>query len=195
MALFWTCKILILLRCRKRNRVASGGASTSKKPRAVESEDVKALKKLFKQSTPDAITKTISDSFKTASPENIQALREILSPLFQASSTPLHCVRCHKKYLESGNHKNACVVECDEDADFTRDYHNGSEGYYTKSCCGGTFREGEEDDEDGICFTTWHTTNPKEVEYHEGEEEDEEEGLNLEGSRRVVTCRVNGCKK
>ncbi|KAF8598247.1 hypothetical protein BDV93DRAFT_512672 [Ceratobasidium sp. AG-I] len=177
---------------KKRTRVASGGPSTMKKTHPVESDDAKALRKLFKQSTPNAIANTISNSFKSGPPEHLRVLREILGPLFEAASPSLHCVRCHTEYVQSGNHKNACVIMCDDDAEFTHDYHNGSEGYYTKFCCEETWREGEEPDDD-VCFTTWHTTNTKEVEYRRGVKEDEEEGLNLMGSQMVVTCRVNGC--
>ncbi|KAF8601682.1 hypothetical protein BDV93DRAFT_545750 [Ceratobasidium sp. AG-I] len=179
---------------KKRSRVASGGPSAPKprEPRAVESEDVKALRKLFKQSTPDAIATTLSNSFKDAAPEHLQALRALLVPLSLSASNPLHCVRCHETYVQSGNNKNACVIMCDDDGDFERDYHNGSEGYYTTSCCGRTFDE--DDVEAGTCLSTSHTTNPHEVSYREGEEEDVEEGLNLGGSRMIYTCRINGCK-
>lgn len=120
-------------------------------------------------------------------------LKDILGPLFAAASTSLHCVRCHAEYLQSGNHKEACVIKCDDDAEFEWSYHNGSEGYYTKFCCDETWSEGDEPDSD-VCLTTWHTTDPKEVSYCRGVNEDEEEGLDLTGSKIVVTCRENGCK-
>lgn len=176
---------------RSRSRVASGGPSTSRGARPTESEDAKALRKLLKQSNGDAVYKTITESLGMASPEDLRALRTILAPLFKASSTPLHCVRCHKTYVESGNHKKACVIECEEDPEYTQEYHNGEEGYYKTSCCGRKFYEGDEPD---FCFKTSHTTDPKAVSYCEGEKEDEEEGLDLRGRKNVVTCRVNDCK-
>lgn len=160
--------------------------------RPAESDDVKALRKLFKQSTADAIANTISSSFKTAPPEHIRVIKAILGPLFEAASTSLHCVRCHAEYLQSGNHKDACVIKCNEDAEFERSYHNGSEGYYTSYCCDKTWSEGDEPDSD-ICFTAWHTTDPTKVSYRMGVKEDKEEGLDLMGSKMVVTCRKNGC--
>lgn len=162
----------------------------------VESKDVGALRKLFHQSTPDEITQTITNSFRTASPENLRVLREIFGPLFDVVSAPHHCVRCHIKYVRSENHGEACVVRCEDDADFTADHPNTSEGYYTQRCCGMIWREG--DGSDNICLKTRHTTNPKEVEYYKGDEEDEEdeeEGLNFGGSRIVHTCRGEGCKR
>lgn len=104
----------------------------------------------------------------------------------------LHCVRCHQKYVQSGNHGSACNIECDPDTDFERDYHNGREGWYINTCCGTKYEEGDEPE--GYCLSTWHTTNPHAVSYNEGNGDDEEEGLDLEGSKMIVTCRVNGCK-
>ncbi|KAF8598237.1 hypothetical protein BDV93DRAFT_561499 [Ceratobasidium sp. AG-I] len=162
---------------KKRTHAASAGPSSlkPKKPVVAESEEVKALRKLFKQSTPDAIATTLTNSFKSASPEQLETLR---SPW--------------TKYVQSGNHENACVIECDGDTDFDYDYHNGCEGYYTTTCCGVKYEEGDEPD--GPCLSTWHTTNPHQVSYKDGDGDDEEEGLDLEGSRMIVTCRVNGCK-
>lgn len=115
---------------------------------------------------------------------------EILGPLFKVASTPLHCVRCHKTYIESGNHDDACVIRCHGEGEYIRQYHDLTYGYFKSPCCGKIFTETNHRD---ICLTDWHTTDPTEVEYCEGTEEDEEEGLDVEGSRMIVTCRLQGC--
>ncbi|KAF8598241.1 hypothetical protein BDV93DRAFT_547500 [Ceratobasidium sp. AG-I] len=176
---------------KKRAHIASGGPYTSKEPHSVE-DDVKALRKLFEQSTPRAVINAITDSFETAAPEHLRGLREILSPLFKSASTPLHCVRCHKTYVQSGNHKNACVIECVDGADYIREWYNGEDGYYKKDCCETIFTEVEGHDD--ICLPDWHTTDPMDVSYCEGTVEDSEEGLDVEGSRLIMTCRLKGCE-
>lgn len=165
----------------------------SKKIKPVESEDAKLLRNLLKLTTGDSIAKTISDSLTTTSPENLRALKEVLGPLFEEALKPLHCVRCHLQYIQSGNHDKACLVKCHDDPMWNQeDRHDEEDGYYEMICCGKTFEEFE--DPDDICFKTSHTTNSKEVIYRKGKQEDKKAGLDLSGVNDVVTCRVNGCK-
>ncbi|KAF8601700.1 hypothetical protein BDV93DRAFT_545764 [Ceratobasidium sp. AG-I] len=189
----WTNSSQMPKEIKSRNRIASGGPSSSRGTRLTESEDVKSLRNLLKQCNANAVVKTITDSLRTASPEDLGALKTILDPLFKASLIPLHYVRCHTTYVESSNHDNACVIECDEDPAWHHEFnsHNGKDGYYKTPCCRREFYEGDEPD---YCFKTSHTTDPKSVSYREGEEEDEEDGLDLGGEKNVVTCRVHGCE-
>lgn len=185
--------MLIFLHLRKRPRATNANPLTSKEAYSAK-DDVKALRALFKLSTPDAFTNTISGSFKTAAPEHLHGLKVILGPLFESASTLLHCVRCHQTYVQSGNSEDACVVNHNEDSDpeYIRGEYDGEDGYYETSCCEKKYTEGDSPDEP--CYTDWHTTDPKEVEYSEVAEDEEDGYWDDEGSARVATCRVRGCK-
>ncbi|KAF8598242.1 hypothetical protein BDV93DRAFT_594431 [Ceratobasidium sp. AG-I] len=157
---------------KKRARVPSATANPVRK--ALQSRPQKR----------DAITKTIADSLKSATPETIRVFRETFTPLIEESLRPLHC---------SSNHKEACLVKCDGDPQWNQegDEDDEDDGFYEAMCCGKTFNAYE--DTDTVCFRTSHTTNPTEVEYQEGDKEDKKAGLNLKGSNDVATCRVNHC--
>lgn len=116
----------------------------------------------------------------------------MLGPLFKDASNPVHCVRCYLKFVKSGNHDEACLVKCHDDPEWVRGGYGDVGGYYEMMCCGKTFTEF--DNPGDICFRTRHTTNPKDVAYREGKQEDKNDGLDLLGANDVVACRVNGCK-
>lgn len=180
-----------MFRKKKRSRAVITSAPLSKNNLEAERDDVTALRKFLQQSTVDAIARTILDSLKIATPENVQSLKEMLGPLFEDASNPLHCGRCHFQFVKSDNHDEACLVKCHDDPEWVPDGYGDDGGYYEMMCCGKTFTEFDNPGE--ICFKTRHTTNPKNVRYREDKKEDKKEGLDLSGMNDVIS-RVNGCK-
>ncbi|KAF8601692.1 hypothetical protein BDV93DRAFT_524631 [Ceratobasidium sp. AG-I] len=167
---------------KKRNHVPSTTAYPARKAPPAEGDRVKTLRMILNICTGDAIAKTISDSLASATPENLRALRETLGPLFEEASHPLHCVRCHRSFIQSGNHKEACLVKCHYDPEWNQEGTMEDEGYYEMMCYGKTFTKYERPD--NVCFKTLHTTNPKEVEYRKGDKDDQKAGLRLLGHKR-----------
>jgi hypothetical protein len=126
--------------------------------------------------------KDVAQSNKTA-PADIDALLAALQRLgisvisAQAAAvdrTPLHCVRCHKEYLERDNTIESCEVDHIYNDDPIR--WNGGHNYTCEEC-GETFWEENAGNgwDETKCFVGSHTTHRYEVE--EGTE----------------NCKKNGC--
>lgn len=93
-------------------------------------------------------------------------------------NTLLHCVRCHKEYLERENGVESCKVEhCWDDG-----IHWGYGCRYQCESCGEYIEEespGFGFDNETMCFTGTHTTDVDDVDFEE---------INAD------TCKENGCK-
>lgn len=75
---------------------------------------MRALRNVLKESTGDELLKTVADSLMTITPEHAKSLKAILGPLIYDIDHPLHCVRCHWKFIEMQNHSEACVIYCND---------------------------------------------------------------------------------
>ncbi|KAF8598238.1 hypothetical protein BDV93DRAFT_526860 [Ceratobasidium sp. AG-I] len=178
---------------KKRTHVASSVALFSRNPRAAESEDVRALRRILKETHTDTVIQSISDSLTTTTPENLRALKDILGTLFEA---PQHCVRCHVSYTQSENNYTACEVMCDDEGEWhdAEDEELGFEdGYYVARCCHRTY--GQWESPHNVCFTSRHTSNPQGIRYYKGLAGYNvgDEGLNFTSRKMVFTCYYNGC--
>ncbi|KAF8605086.1 hypothetical protein BDV93DRAFT_72764 [Ceratobasidium sp. AG-I] len=139
---------------------------------------------------------TFLASLESATPEQARIVSSLLRPFLLSFAEPLHCVRCHKDYVEAENSNEACEIKHmgteevdDEDDEDDEDYGVRRVPYgmgiqkMRYICCDEEFEYGEEDKNE-ICCTERHTTNTDEVEYTlEGEFED----------NWVVTCEESGC--
>lgn len=162
--------------------------------------DISLLRRVFSESHTAKVIRTLNERLDTVTPEDIQALKRIVEPLITAATSPLHCVRCHKTYLESKNHKKACVIEHEEP-----EYdHKGWKGVmiYKAPCC---FEEYEYDLFTSFppCYVAAYTTNPLDVRYYEGnddsdeeaEREDEDDDEPYPRNKNVRTCDYKQCGK
>lgn len=168
------------------------------------------LQTILKESTGHTLLKTITDSFMTITREHAKSLKEVLGPLIYEVNNPLHCVRCHDRFLEMKNHDEACVIFCDDQCEPCDDWRSEGLRGWMKLCCGVRYAEGKRSYPSDICYTARHTTNPKEVSYFKKtyeeddygyayqfeapEEPNDEEGLSFDGCNELVnTCREHGC--
>ena len=82
----------------------------------------------------------------------------------------LHCVRCHKEYVEVENDDRSCTVAHDDDSTFVervgrgvrkgRGGEDGSEYETLWQCCGKTVEgDGDQGPPDGWCYEGKHTVN------------------------------------
>ncbi|KAG8767615.1 hypothetical protein FRC12_006148 [Ceratobasidium sp. 428] len=119
--------------------------------------------------SPSKVIESLIEGLKSATPQQVSAVQSVLAPLLAASVEPLHCVRCHEEYFESNNTDSSCDVKHEEAVD---DEEIVVENYckrymHTYPCCGERVAVdmGCDPDQDGICYTTLHTTDPDEVDY------------------------------
>ena len=160
--------------------------------------DISLLRRVFNQSHTPNLIRTLNKSLDTVTPEEIQTLRHLLEPLVTAETSPLHCVRCHETYLESRNHKKACVV-AHEELEYD---HKGYKGVmiYKAPCCSSEY-EYRLSRPFPPCYVASHTTNPSEVRYYVGSDnsEDEDERDDNEDdepyprNKNVRTCAKKQC--
>ncbi|KAG8686063.1 hypothetical protein FRC09_014363 [Ceratobasidium sp. 395] len=118
---------------------------------------------------PSKVIKSLIEGLKNATPQQVSAVQSVLAPLLAASVQPLHCVRCHEEYFESNNTDSSCDVkhkEAEDDEEIVIE-DSWKKAMYTYPCCGKRVAVGMgwELDEDEVCHTTLHTTNPDEVDY------------------------------
>jgi len=126
-------------------------------------------------------------------------------PLVMPSTEKSHCVRCHKDYAEYQNTNQACVIAHWGDLQRLHKHSDGSTWEW--GGCGCTFESDYYDwcDTDESCYEARHTTDPDEVEYVSGSEEDEDEEdaekdaakprWEYNDDHGVRTCRQRGCKR
>ncbi|KAG9119447.1 hypothetical protein FRC07_005527, partial [Ceratobasidium sp. 392] len=178
---------------RKRKPVAGGSSGSSKikkqKSQPTLSSDGRLLTRIVSKTQTTTLQQTLLSSITTAPPSDLEALKRILGPLVTSALNPLHCVRCHKSYVEQENNYRSCEIphlepdyvdsepssddldfETDEDDCYGSRRDKGESMKYP--CCGERFREryfgGVDNGEGRACVSTKHTTNPKEVEYYVG---------------------------
>lgn len=110
----------------------------------------------------------------------------MLSPVTKAASIQKHCVRCHDTFYENQNHSAACNINHNEYANTDRAETGDDALESVLACCYLTYNP-EEDSFDGKpgCIVEAHTTNPKDVAYFDGDQE--------EGNENVITCAERGC--
>ncbi|KIM89587.1 hypothetical protein PILCRDRAFT_1931 [Piloderma croceum F 1598] len=101
-----------------------------------------------------------------------------LSHAAAKDNTLMHCVRCHKEYLERENGMESCKIEHNwEDG-----IHWGNGCRYQCESCGEYIKErspGYGFDNETMCFTSTHTTDVDDVDFEE---------------ISADTCEENGCK-
>ncbi|KAG8759874.1 hypothetical protein FRC12_009676 [Ceratobasidium sp. 428] len=191
------------------------GSSTAKKQKATKptpSPDVQLLTRIITKTEQPLLQRTLLASITSASQPDLDALKRIFGPLVASAQTPLHCVRCHKSYLENENNHRSCVIEhhdteyvadCptssdDDEYDSDNDYNWGHpRGQLMKfTCCGERVREKDEN-KAGPCIQMKHTTDPKEVEYYvqpSERKQTERQFKKWEATNpNVVTCEDEGC--
>ncbi|KAG8742082.1 hypothetical protein FRC10_002018 [Ceratobasidium sp. 414] len=198
-------------------------AGPSKKPHSPLSPDAALLTRIIKNTGQPILQQTLLSSVTRASPSDLDVLKRMLGPLVTAALNPLHCVRCHKSYVEQENNYRSCEIPHVEPEDVDSepssddyDYESDEDGYYGDSdrkggmmkfpCCGERFREADEDKQmKEPCVSKKHTTNPKEVEYYVGPVglPPEQKNGPIDFGRRykryegqntnVITCQEAGC--
>ncbi|KAG8779995.1 hypothetical protein FRC12_023595 [Ceratobasidium sp. 428] len=169
----------------------SGSSNVKKqKPYAELPPDAKLLIRIFQKTEQPVLQRVLFSSIANASQSDLDAMKRMLGPLVTSALNPLHCVRCHKPYLQQENKYGACKIPHLEPDYEDEDYERSSDGFDYESdgsdewgyrpggprgqlmkfpCCGWRFREsmGEEaDDRKEACVSEWHTTDPREVEYY-----------------------------
>ncbi|KAN0126484.1 hypothetical protein V8E52_000124, partial [Russula decolorans] len=103
------------------------------------------------------------DNISAAPPDTLAAL----ASFFAALSPPplLHCVRCHKDYIDVENGDHSCCIPHDEDnidIEHVGWGRGNSEYETTYDCCNKTVEgEGDEGPPDGWCYEGMHTTDRK----------------------------------
>ncbi|KAG8686937.1 hypothetical protein FRC08_012253 [Ceratobasidium sp. 394] len=208
---------------KKRKTSAAGPSGSSKKTQPTLSPEAELLTRIIKKTEQPILQQTLISSIARASPPDLDAFKRILGPLVTAALNPLHCVRCHKSYVEQENNYRSCEIPHDEPEDVDSepssddyDYEDDDDDYYGYGnrkggmmkfpCCGERFREADEDKRmQEPCVSKKHTTNPKEVEYYVGPVEFPPKPKNgpIDFGRRykryegqnphVITCQEAGC--
>jgi hypothetical protein len=185
-----------------------------------KSLDVQLLTRIISKAGELELRQTLASSLATAASADVDALKRLLGPLVSATLNPLHCVRCHKSYVEQENTYRSCEI-AHEEPDYLDD--SGSSDYPCSEpdsedsrgdshemmrypCCGERIREDEADRRRAPCVSTKHTTDPRHVEYYVGEVvlPPKREG-HLELNRhwdkyrgqnpKVITCQQKGCPR
>jgi hypothetical protein len=101
------------------------------------------------------------DNISAAPPDTLAAL----ASFFAALSPPplLHCVRCHKDYIDVENGDHSCCIPHDEDnidIEHVGWGRGNSEYETTYDCCNKTVEgEGDEGPPDGWCYEGMHTVS------------------------------------
>ncbi|KAG8731196.1 hypothetical protein FRC10_001972 [Ceratobasidium sp. 414] len=129
---------------KKRKLVAVGpsGSSSVKKQKihAKHSPDAQLLTRIVKKTELPILQQTLLSSIPTISPSDLDSLKRILEPLVTAARNPLHCVLCHKSYVEQENTWNSCKIPHlaawgtdSEPSSDDYDYESDSDGGYDSS--------------------------------------------------------------
>ncbi|KAG8752382.1 hypothetical protein FRC12_011999 [Ceratobasidium sp. 428] len=79
---------------------AGSSSSGNKRPHHQLSKDAQLLTRIVTKAGEEDFRQTLVSSIATAAPSQLEALKVLLDPLFTATLNPLHCVRCHKPYVE-----------------------------------------------------------------------------------------------
>ena len=115
--------------------------------------------------------KTLHDYTLAQLPSSAQPTIDALAIFFAALTPPprLHCVRCHKDYVEVENDDRSCLVPHDDDsaevervgrAGHERRTKEGTEYETIWGCCGKTTEgDGSQGPPDGWCYEGKHTVS------------------------------------
>ncbi|KAG8768273.1 hypothetical protein FRC12_005681 [Ceratobasidium sp. 428] len=169
----------------------SGSSNVKKqKPRTELSPDAKLLIRIFQKTEQPILHHVLFSSIATASQADLNAIKRLLGPLVTAALNPLHCVRCHKPFLQQENSSLACKIPHLEPENEDSDYSYSSDGFNYQSdgsdewgyrlggprgqlmkfpCCGWRFRERrheEAEERKEACVEEWHTADPSQVKYY-----------------------------
>ncbi|KAG8724219.1 hypothetical protein FRC12_024349 [Ceratobasidium sp. 428] len=156
-----------------------------------------------------ALVYALADSLKGRPAQTLRTLEAVLVPLIKANTakkntTKKHCVRCHKTYKESSNTLKSCVIQCTTPKETNiPDEEYDCEYKFRFPCCNTLVSHDEasggdwEPDDDSICFTDKHTTDPTSVRYYGRRGERRmEDGLDHSGrNKNVQTCEAMRCGK
>lgn len=147
----------------------------------------KMLQALLEQANGTTVVDALAGTVKTASLEELRILKRLLRGAFDSFEPKLHCVRCHKEYLDSESKHGDCEIpHSDLEGSMPDPYDELWQG---RGCCGVEFEK-----EDTICISESHTVHQDDVAFYgdEGLEEDEEfYGMN----ENVKPCQELGCHK
>jgi len=101
-----------------------------------------------------------------------------------SESVELHCVRCHKSFLEHKNHSKACAIPHNEDAESFGElvFHDDDTVTITLQCC--LLEYDQETSPPEVCIVAAHTTKVAEVVYYDE--------YNETGNMNIVRCG-KGC--
>ncbi|KAG9089897.1 hypothetical protein FS749_000961 [Ceratobasidium sp. UAMH 11750] len=184
----------------KKRKLDAAGASSSESSSA--SGDVKQFRKDLTKCNASALIQALSNSLDDMPPETLHTLRNVLGPLLDADAQPKHCIRCHKAFREEKNTRKSCIVLCGDDYRMTSHEDEEYDCYNMVefTCCGKLRSEGDlEDDEELVCYTAEHTTDPGMVKYYTRDSSNKatkEKGVNYGGRNpNVRTCKIMGCGK
>ncbi|KAG8783741.1 hypothetical protein FRC12_019399 [Ceratobasidium sp. 428] len=172
---------------------AGSSGSRNKRPYHQLSTDAQLLTRIVTKAGEEDLRQTLVSSIATAAPSQLEALKVLLDPLVTATLNPLHCVRCHKPYVEQENTWRSCNIPHEQaimldDDDKSSDYPCSEPSAYDEygkwyelmqyPCCGERIRETKVDDQEELpvpkrepCVSTKHTSDPGQVEYYVGEVE------------------------
>ncbi|KAG8684702.1 hypothetical protein FRC09_015222 [Ceratobasidium sp. 395] len=190
--------------------IPSNSSRTKQRKLPNTSNDTQLLLQIINKSEESKLRSALASSVNAASPSDLQAIKRYLGPLVTWSRNPRHCVRCHESYIEGENASDSCQIRhekaeyCGDNVSDNYPYdeeesYNSDNEYCERMryrCCGKRWREGKEEELDGVCVQEYHTTDPAKVYYFRDPSEEEEDDWFLKWriqNRRVVTCEQNGC--
>ncbi|KAF8601613.1 hypothetical protein BDV93DRAFT_607952 [Ceratobasidium sp. AG-I] len=185
---------------KQRTRVSSTATtsrqtSSSQPTFSTASSDIKLLQRILRNCHAPKLAETLSTALNGTTLGNIEALKDLMSPLIQAAANPKHCVRCHKTYDDSQNYSEACVILCYEPDHSTGHLPNG-DGYTEFECCGKGKLDKDIVTDGEICSKTSHTEDSQQVEYYNsdepGSEDDEDDELCYDGTNPNIVTSLNG---
>ena len=142
------------------------GHSGSSIPAVLPTPDSEALHSLISSIPAKTLHAYLLDNISAAPPDTLVALASFFATL---SPPPLlHCVRCHKDYIDIENDDRSCCMSHDVESAETDYVGWGPRGYSEYeteyACCDRTV-EGEIDDDppDGWCYEGMHTVSPSQL--------------------------------
>ena len=132
------------------------------------SSTLEALHSLVASIPPKTLHAYVLDNMPAAPPDTLASLASFFATLSQPQL--LHCVRCHKDYVDVENGNRSCRMPHDENnIDIEWVGHRGRNSEYETEyhCCGKTVDgEGDEGPPDGWCFEGKHTVSSSTISFH-----------------------------